>query len=65
MELAGDFERQTGRRLIVADEALRELQIGGRFRSDDLEELLRLLAENYGIASERVADGSVVLRKAR
>ena len=63
-ELAGDFERQTGRRLIVADEALKELQIGGRFPAGDLEGLLQLLSETYGIAAERAADGSVVLRKA-
>ena len=65
VDLAHDFERQTGRRLVVADPELRELQVGGRFRGDDLAGLLRLLEENYGIAVEDAADGSVVLRKVK
>ena len=60
--LIGEFERRTGDRLILADPHLAALRTGGRFRGDDVEGFLRILETNYGIESETLADGSIVLR---
>jgi transmembrane sensor len=60
-ELAQDFERKTGRRLVLADSSLADLQIGGRFPSDDIEGFVYLLETNYGIRAEHAETGEIVL----
>lgn len=62
-ELAIEFERATGRHLVLADPALAELRFGGRFRSDDIEGFTHLLATTLDLDVERAADGTIVLRK--
>jgi transmembrane sensor len=62
-EIAGSFERRTGRRVILADPALAELRLGGRFRADDIDGFASLLATTLDIDVERAADGTLVLRK--
>jgi transmembrane sensor len=64
-ELAAEFERRTGRRVVLADPELASLRVGGRFRGDDLEGFIWLLEGNYGLKSERTAEGGLILRKAR
>jgi len=64
-ELAAEFERRTGRRVVLADPDLASLRVGGRFRADDLEGFVWLLEGNYGLKSERTPDGSLILRRAR
>lgn len=64
-ELATEFERKSGKRLLLADPALGSLRVGGRFHSDDVEGFVRVLEENYGIRSERGADGTLTLHKSR
>ena len=62
-ELAAEFERATGRRLVLADPALAELRFGGRFRADDIDGFTHLLATTLDLDVERAADGAIVLRK--
>lgn len=62
-EIAGSFERRTGRRVILADPALAGLRLGGRFRADDIDGFASLLATTLDIEVERAADGTLVLRK--
>ena len=62
-ELASEFHRQTGRRLVLTEPSLEGLRIGGRFRSDDIEGFIRVLEEIYGIKSERAPDGTIFLAK--
>jgi transmembrane sensor len=62
-ELAAEFERATGRRLVLADPALAELRFGGRFRADDIDGFTHLLATTLDLDVERAADGTIVLRK--
>jgi transmembrane sensor len=62
-ELANDFERATGKRLILADPSLAELRVGGRFRADDIDGFTHLLATTLDLDVERAADGTIVLRK--
>ena len=62
-ELAAEFERATGRRLVLADPALADLRFGGRFRADDIDGFTHLLASTLDLDVERAADGAIVLRK--
>jgi transmembrane sensor len=62
-EIAGTFERRTGRRVVLADPALAGLRLGGRFRADDIDGFASLLATTLDIDVERAADGTLLLRK--
>lgn len=61
-ELATEFQHRTGYRLVLADPALADLRVGGRFRADDIEGFVRLLEDNYGVESATSADGTIILR---
>ena len=62
-ELAVEFERGTGRRLIFADPSLADLRFGGRFRADDIDGFTQVLAATLEVTVEHGANGSIVLRK--
>ncbi len=62
-ELAVEFERATGRRLVLAEPSLAELRFGGRFRADDIDGFTHLLATTLDLEVERSADGTILLRK--
>jgi transmembrane sensor len=62
-EVAREFERRSGRRVVLADPELAALRLGGRFRADDLDGFTHLLATTFDLAVEHSADGSLVLRK--
>ena len=62
-ELAVEFERRSGQRVILADPALASLRVGGRFRADDLAGFTHLLATTLDLAIDHAADGTLVLRK--
>lgn len=62
-EVAANFERRTGRRVILADPALGRLPLGGRFRADDVEGFVNVVAVTLDIEVEQAADGALVLRK--
>ena len=62
-ELALEFERRSGQRVILADPALATLRVGGRFRADDLAGFTHLLATTLDLEVDQAADGTLVLRK--
>lgn len=62
-EIASEFERRTGHRVVLADPALAGLRLGGRFRADDVEGFANLLATMLEVEVERSTDGALVLRK--
>lgn len=62
-EIAAEFERRTGHRVVLADPALADVRLGGRFRADDAEGFAKLLAAMLDVEAERAADGAIVLRK--
>lgn len=62
-EVAASFERRTGRRVLLADPALAQLRVGGRFRADDVEGFTNLMATTLDLVVERADDDSLVLRK--
>ena len=62
-EIAAEFEQRTGRRVRLADPALAQLRVGGRFRADDVDGFANLLATTFDVDVVRAADGTLVLRK--
>jgi len=62
-ELAIQFERHSGHRVILADPELAQMRIGGRFRADDVDGFANLLSTAFDVEVERASDGSLLLRK--
>jgi transmembrane sensor len=63
-EACADVERQTGVHFAFADKAIGELRLGGVIHADDADAFTDLLRNNLRVASERRADGSVLLTRA-
>jgi transmembrane sensor len=62
-EVAAEFERRTGRRIVLADPALGARRVGGRFRGDDPDGFASLIAATLELHVEHAADGTIVLRE--
>ena len=56
-----ELDRYTTTQFVVGDEKLRNVRIGGYFRTGDVEGLLRSLRKNFLIDSRRDQQGRVVL----
>lgn len=55
-DIAESFEQRTGYYMVIVDPMIRDLEIGGRFPSDDVYSFLRILQTGYGIPWEEVDD---------
>jgi len=64
-EVVEAFARESGRRIEIADPALAEVRIGGRFPPQDVDGFVRVLEDIYGVKSERRPDGTLVLTASR
>jgi len=62
-EVAREFERHSGRRVVFADPELASLRVGGRIRADDPDGFAALLAATLGLEVETAADGALLLRR--
>lgn len=62
-EVAAQFERRTGHRLVVADPELARIRVGGFFKPDDVAGFVHLLEECFGVQSERGPNGETRLRR--
>lgn len=60
-----EFNRYHRRRIVIADPALREKQVGGSFDTWDQESFLAALQRSFGIRVERGEDGSDIRLFAR
>lgn len=47
-----EIARYTDKRLLIVDESIRHARVGGRFKTDDIDALLRSLAKSLGIKIE-------------
>jgi transmembrane sensor len=56
-----EMDRYTTTQFVVADEKLRDVRIGGQFRTGDVDGLLRTLRKDFLIDSRRDPQGRVVL----
>jgi transmembrane sensor len=61
-DLAEDFRKRIGYRLVFADPEVASLRIGGRFRVNDVEDFVRLLADNFGLEANHIGQNETVLR---
>jgi transmembrane sensor len=62
-EVAQEFERRFGARMVLADPELAGLRAGGRLRGDNAQSFAKLLATTFDLKVEHGADGAWVLRK--
>jgi transmembrane sensor len=65
VEVVATFNRTSATRLVIADEALRELPIVASIRFDNVEGFVRLLEATMGVRAERRASGEIALHRAR
>ncbi len=56
-----EITRYTNTKIIINDEAIRRVQIGGYFRTGEIESMLRAFETSFGIAVERVNENLVYL----
>jgi transmembrane sensor len=61
-EVAAEFNRYNGRKLVVADPAVGRIRIGGYFRATDLDNFVRVLEGRFGIVAVR-EPGRTLLRR--
>lgn len=64
-QVAADFERRTGHRIVLADRELAEMLLGGSFKPDDVSGFIHVLETSFGLSAERVDAQHTVLRKVR
>jgi transmembrane sensor len=62
-DVAQEFERRFGARMVLADPELAGLRAGGRLPGDNAQHFAHLLATTFDLEAEHAADGTWVLRK--
>jgi len=63
-DVVAEFNRYNRTKLVIVDPALNAKRFSGTFRADAYEPFVRLLEENFGVASERGTQG-IELRAAK
>lgn len=56
-----EVQRYTTARIVIADEAIRDVRVGGRFRVGDVDNLLLALRQTFGVEATRRSDGVIAL----
>jgi len=64
-EIVAEFNRRNPVRLVIGDEALRELRLSATFRSDNVEGFVRLMESDFGMSAERRLNEEIVLQRRR
>ncbi len=59
--ISAEFERKTGRKLIISDASIGGKRIGGRFPSDNPTAFLQVLENNYGIPWRELPNGDFIV----
>jgi len=62
-EIVAAFNRVNIHQLVIDDASLSALRIGGSFKADDPDTLVRLLEANFGVFAERETDRTVLHAK--
>ncbi len=60
-----EISRYTDTEILITDPAIREIRIGGYFRAGEIEALLAVLEESFGINIERKNAGLIYLTGAK
>ncbi len=61
--VAAEFNRYNRRKLVIANEDVARIRIGGTFEADDLEAFARLLQRGFGLHAEQDADEIRITRR--
>jgi transmembrane sensor len=61
-DAVAEFNRYNRRQLVIADPSLAAIQVGGNFKSDNIDGFVRLLEEGFAIQAAEL-DGEVVLTR--
>lgn len=59
-EIAAEFNRYSGHKLVIADPALARRRFGGSFRPDDQAGFVRMLRENFDVTVEETETATVL-----
>lgn len=59
-DAAQQFNRYNRRKLVIADESLGAIKIGGAFRTENVETFARLMADAYGLRLKETEDEIVI-----
>lgn len=62
-DVVREVSRYTNTKIVIHDEAIRRTQIGGYFRTGEIEAMLKAFEASFGIEVKRVDDDLVVLSK--
>ncbi len=62
-KVVAEFNRYNTRKLILQDEAMGAIRVGGDFRADNLEAFVRVLELGFGIQAERRGEDFVLQRR--
>ena len=57
-----EVSRYTPVEIVIADPSLRDMKIGGYFRTGDTEVLLDTLASSFGVEADHIRPGLIYLR---
>jgi transmembrane sensor len=61
-EAVAELNRYASRKLVIADESLNQIRIGGKFRSNNTQTFLSLLQDGFPVVAERSED-QILLRR--
>lgn len=62
-EVAAEFSRYSGRRIVTGDAAAAAIPIGGNFRWSNVDGFVRLLEQGFGVRAEQRGDTLVLLSR--
>lgn len=60
-EVVREISRYTNTRIVISDPAIRDIRIGGYFKTGKVEDLLAVLKDSFSIRAERVNDNLIYL----
>jgi transmembrane sensor len=62
-EAVSEISRYTNYRIIIADDSLKTLQIGGHYNTGDVDAMLFTLGKTFGITATKTIDNTILLTK--
>ena len=62
-DAVNEIARYTDTEIVINDEAIRKVQIGGYFRTGEIDAMLRAFESSFGIEVNRVNDNLILLSK--
>ena len=62
-DAVNEITRYTDTKIVISDETIRKVQIGGYFRTGEIDAMLTAFETSFGIAVTRVNDNFILLSK--